>query len=80
MQYTIRNIPVRLDQSVREMAQAEKISLNQAVIELLSRGAAIDQPVKGSEELGLLSGSWVEDSAFDNATAAMRPIDRDLWK
>jgi hypothetical protein len=79
MQYTIRNIPAHLDARVREVARNENLSLNQAVIEVMSRGVSGDRPVAGSEELASLSGSWVEDPAFDEAMESISEIDEELW-
>ncbi len=80
MQYTIRNISKRLDKALRTKAKAEGKSINTAAIEALEAalGVAGDRPKR--RDLAFLSGTWVEDPAFDKTIKDQRRIDPELWK
>ena len=80
MQYTIRNIPDNLDAALRNTAQLQGKSLNEVAVEALVRGAGLsDQPIR-RRDLSYIAGTWVEDPAFDEAIAAQRTIDEEMWK
>ena len=79
VQYTIRNIPVRTDQLLRESAAAYGTSLNEAAISALNRGVgATDHPLE-HDDLDPLIGSWVQDPECDKALADMDRVDPELW-
>jgi plasmid stability protein len=65
---TLRNIPPAVEKAIRARARQKKISLNQAVIELLQ------EPVG---DLDRFIGSWTSEEAreFDEALAEIRRID-----
>jgi hypothetical protein len=77
MQYTIRGIPPEVDRVLRKRATQLKLSLNQVVVNELTR-ATIGRPRK-SDFSGLV-GQWTPDPAFDEVIAAQRQIDWDKWK
>jgi len=80
MQYTIRGIPERVDELVRRRAQATRKSMNEVLVEALSRGLGIgDEPVE-YHDLDDLAGTWVDDPEFDAAIEAFEVVDEDLWK
>ena len=80
VQYTIRNIPERVDQRLREQSAAYGTSLNDVAVKALSQAVGIaDEPVV-HHDLDDLIGSWVEDAAFDEAVASMDQVDEDLWR
>lgn len=80
MQYTIRNISKQLDKAMRAKAKAEGKSLNTAAREALEAAMGVaGQPLK-KRDLAFLSGSWVEDAAFDKPLKQQRRIDPELWK
>lgn len=80
MQYTIRNIPRRVDQALRRKARAEGKSLNQAAIDALAAGLSLNgQPVI-HHDLDHLIGTWVPDPAFDEAMKDFEHIDEEMWK
>lgn len=79
-QYTIRQVPERVDTVLREKAAGEGISLNDAALAALSRGAGVSEEEVRYHDLDDLAGTWVDDSAFDEAVREMDRIDPDLWK
>ncbi len=75
-------------QEIEDLARRKGLSRNQAVLQLLRRGAGIedefqdhDVDVIGSS-LDWFVGSWSEEEAreFDEAVAAFEEIDEELWK
>jgi hypothetical protein len=77
VQYTIRGVPSEVDRVLRKKAAQLKISLNQVVIEELTR-ATIGRTRKA--DFSDLVGQWTPDPAFDEIIAAQRQIDWDKWK
>jgi len=80
MQYTIRNIPEALDQSLRDRAKIEGKSLNQVTLQALARGAGFSGGGVRFRELDDLVGFWKEDPEFDLALADQDSVDPELWK
>ena len=81
MQYTIRAIPVAVDQVLRERARTTGKSLNQAAVEALAEGAGVaDTPRRRRRDLGDIAGTWKGDKALQAALAAQDRIDRALWR
>jgi hypothetical protein len=80
IQYTIRNIPVEVDRRLRDSAHQLHRSLNQALVDLLSRAAGVTEPTTPYRDLDAFFGSWTQDSQVDQALAEQRKIDRKLWK
>jgi hypothetical protein len=76
-QYTIRGIPPEVDRALRKKAAQLKLSLNQLVVDELTR-ATIGRPRKA--DFSDLVGQWTPDPAFDEMIAAQRQIDWDKWK
>ena len=70
---TIRGIDVELSAAIRRLARREGISLNEAALRLLRKGAGHTAGVKGRETIGSsldhLIGSWTaeEADAMDSA-------------
>ena len=80
VQYTIRQVPEEVDRRLREQAAREGASLNYVALDALAASAGVkDQPVE-YHDLDALSGTWVEDKAFDEAMKAFEQVDEDLWK
>ncbi len=78
-QYTLRNIPDRVDHRLREAAAQYGASLNQTAVEALARGLGMDEAPIVHHDLDDLAGTWVKDPAFDQAVKAMDRVDKDLW-
>jgi len=77
VQYTIRGVPPEVDRALRKKAAQLKISLNQLVVDELTR-ATIGGPRKA--DFSDLVGQWTPDPGFDEVIAAQRQIDLDKWK
>ncbi len=80
IQYTIRNIPVEVDRRLHDSARRLHRSLNQSLIDLLSRAAGASQAPASYRDLDSFFGSWTPDSKVDQALAEQRTIDRKLWR
>jgi hypothetical protein len=80
MQYTLRNVPPQLDEALRAKAREEGKSLNEVTLEALLVGAGlVGQPVR-HRDLSDIAGSWVSDTATDEALSEQRQIDPELWR
>ena len=79
-QYTIRNVPARLDAKLREKATEYGQSLNATSLAALMRGVGAGETPAPHHDLDDLSGSWVRDEATDRALDEMRQIDEEMWR
>lgn len=80
MQYTLRNVPVPLDQALRERAERQGKSLNEVTIDALLEAFGLTrEPVK-RRDLSDVRGTWREDAAIDEALRDQRRVDPDLWR
>jgi hypothetical protein len=80
MQYTIRDIPPRLDVELRERARREGKSLNQVAVEAMTQGlglAATSMPRRSLEDV---VGTWRKDVALERALKDQDRIDPKMWK
>ena len=80
MQYTIRRIPGAVDNAIRERARATGKSLNEAVVDVLARGAGIAGTPQKRRDLSDIAGTWKTDKAFETALADQDRVDEDLWR
>ena len=80
MQYTVRNLPARLDKLIRKRAKEEGKSLNTVAVEALMEAFGLRGSVPAHRDVGSLAGSWVEDPAVDDALRAQRSIDDEMWR
>lgn len=76
LNYTIRGVPPEVDRALRQQATQRNQSLNQVVIEELTR-ALIGRPIKA--DFSDLVGKWTPDPAFDEILASQRQIDPEKW-
>lgn len=80
-QLTIRDFDDELASCIRQLASREGISLNQAVLRLLRRGANLEDSKDGTNIVGSsldhLMGTWTheEAAAIDRALADFSRID-----
>ncbi len=83
MAVTLRNLPKKLDQTIKRRAKEKGISVNKAVISLLEEQLEMKSGKLAVEyhDLDGLAGVWTkaEADAFDNRLAHQRSIDSDLW-
>jgi hypothetical protein len=77
VQYTVRGVPREVDIVLRRKAAKRKVSLNQIIVEELSRVA---MGARKRADFSDLVGKWIPDAAFDEILGAARRIDRDKWK
>lgn len=80
IQYTIRNIPAEVDRRLRDSARHLHRSLNQTLLDLLSRAAGASQASASYRDLDAFFGSWTADPKVDQALAEQRTIDKKLWR
>jgi len=78
-QYTIRRIPVTLDEALRRRARRERKSLNEVALEALHRAADLPQPDTACDDLDACIGTWEDDPEFDAALEAQDRVDEALW-
>jgi hypothetical protein len=79
-QYTIRGVPPRTDQLLREKARLTKKSLNQTALEAMQAGLGVVEAPKLNHDFDEFHGTWVEDPEFDEAMKYFDRIDEEMWK
>ena len=82
-------LTIRYDEKVRreieDLAEREGLSLNQAVLRLLRKGAGIEERTEDRDVIGSsldwFAGSWTQEQAheFDEAVADFERVDEELW-
>ncbi len=80
IQYTIRQIPKRVDEALRESSVRSRRSMNTEAIHALSRGLGVADEKVRHHDLDALAGTWQDDPAFDTAIAAQDQVDKKLWQ
>ena len=77
-QLTVRGFDDELSAAVRRLAKCDGISLNQAVLKLIRKGAGLNDGKGGADAVGAslehLIGSWTVAEA-DEMNAALRELD-----
>ncbi len=85
-QLTVRGFDDALSDSMRRLAQQEGISLNQAALKLLRKGAGLsdgsEKPDTIGDSLDQFIGSWTaeEADALDAALEDFETIDESAWE
>ncbi len=84
-QLTLRGFDADLERALVKEARAHGLSLNQAAVKLLRRGAGLASgpaPNAVGHALDHLIGTWTTDDAtrVTTATAVFARVDEDLWK
>lgn len=80
-QYTLRQVPARVDECLRRRARAEGKSLNQVALEALERGVGLSAEPIIDHSWDDLAGTWVRDPECESLLTEMRQqIDWELWK
>lgn len=80
MQYSIRDIPPRLDAELRRQAKSQGKSLNAVAIEAMVRGAGLGEMPLRLHDLSGIAGTWQEDPEFDAAIADQDQVDEHMWR
>ncbi len=84
-QLTVRGFGDELGAAMRRLAARDKISLNQAALKLLRRGAGLSEDVERPWIVGTsldhLIGSWTAQDAdeFEATLADLETVDEDAW-
>lgn len=77
-QYTIRGIPERTDQLLREKAVEYGLSLNETAVKVLQAGLGqCDKPVH--HDFDVYAGTWVQDDVFDEVMKEFERMDEGMW-
>jgi hypothetical protein len=86
-QLTIRGFDRDLERRLRELARREGLSLNQAALRLLQRGAAQSVPQAATphrigDALDDLAGTWTAADAreFETAIQPCAMVDESFWR
>lgn len=85
-QLTVRGFDEELSDKIQRLANREGISLNQAALRLLRKGAGLTEDSDGANTVGSsldhLIGTWtqVEADEMDAALEQFETIDETLWK
>ena len=85
-QLTVRGFDDDLERSIRQLARRDRISLNQAALKLLRRGAGLPDGQGDGRTIGDalddLFGSWTQDEAdaFDAALEVFESVDESAWR
>jgi hypothetical protein len=80
IQYTVRNVPDRVDAKLRERAAEYGVSLNDASLAALKKGAGIADAPALHHDLDDLAGTWVRDPDGERALDEMRQLDEKMWQ
>jgi hypothetical protein len=84
-QLTIRGFDAELRKRLQSLATTEGVSLNQAALRLMRRGAGLGPAGERSDIVGTsldhLAGTWTAAEAreVEKAGAAFESVDDDLW-
>ena len=85
-QLTIRGFEPEVEARIRELARREGLSLNQAVMQLLRRGAGVAEATHREADcigtsLDQLAGTWsaADEREFARAVSPLERVDREFW-
>ena len=85
-QLTVRGFDEELSAGIQRLAKREGISLNQAALRLLRKGAGLTEDTDGENTVGSsldhLIGTWTQKEAdeMDAALEEFENVDESLWK
>lgn len=85
-QLTVRGFDEELSAGIQRLAKREGISLNQAALRLLRKGAGLTEDADGANTVGSsldhLIGTWTQAEAdeMDTALKHFETVDEALWK
>ena len=85
-QLTVRGFDAELEEHVQRLAKREGISLNQAALKLLRKGAGLSGPTRKADTVGSsldhLIGSWTDEEVaeMDRALEDLEVIDEAGWR
>ena len=85
-QLTIRGVEKDVERCIKQMARKEGLSLNQAVLRLLRKGAGMEDPLNTRDSLGDaldgFMGIWTRSQAREVMAAVedFEKVDEAIWK
>lgn len=80
-QYTIRNVPDKLDARLRALSARRRKSLNKVIIEQLESSLSPQEPGKFvNHDFDDLIGKWEDDPLFDEIIAEGHRVDPEDWR
>ena len=82
MQYTVRNIPKKVDQVLRKRAKEQGKSLNDVTVEALAAATGVVEsatPIKYCD-LSDIAGTYVHDPGFEAAMKEQDEVDPEAWR
>ena len=79
---TVRNVPAEVARALARERRRRGTSLNQTVIDLLTRSLGVGDAGPRTNGLRRLSGTWSkrEHARFEAAVASTEQIDEELWR
>jgi len=81
-QITLRDIPVEIEQLIRDLARRRGQSINKTVLEFLQKGLGLSGGGKKRRDLSSLAGTWDERefAEFEENIKIFEQIDSEMWK
>lgn len=85
-QLTVREFDDQLHRRLQELATSEGISLSQAALRLMRKGAGLGAPPRREQVVGAaldhLIGTWTEQEAREmaEATGDFEHVEPDMWQ
>lgn len=80
IQYTVRNIPPKVDKALRNRAKKQGKSFNQTVVDALKKAVGVDKDTKEYHDLDWFIGSGGISPEAEAAFKEQRVIDEELWR
>ena len=80
-QITLRGLDPQIERDIRRIAKKTGKSLNQVVLEMLSKSAG-SRKRSPADSLRKLAGGWTENEAseFNDAIKICEQIDEEIWR
>ena len=85
-QLTVRGFDDELAEHIRRLAKRDGVSLNQAALKLLRKGAGLADPTRKADTVGSsldhLIGKWTDEEAveMEQGPRGVRDVDETAWR
>ena len=85
-QLTVRGFDDELTEHIRRLAMRDGVSLNQAALKLLRKGAGLADPTRKADTVGSsldhLIGKWTDEEAveMEQALEEFETVDETAWR
>jgi hypothetical protein len=80
MQYTLRRVPRRVDEAIRQRARVTGKSLNEVALAALADGAGVSDEPRSRRDLTDIAGTWKREAAVERALAAQDKVNPTDWR